>query len=131
MAGRGSRRPGGPGSTRRGTRSSPCCGSSGRRGGWPAGTRSSGPSGARTGSTLPRRDQLAVRRLLDGWDAHVALDGTLRPWEAGETLPAQTHDIWVREHPGGPWRFQLMLDETDGEQWVCRRAPASAARSPG
>ncbi|WP_165970080.1 nucleotidyltransferase domain-containing protein [Nonomuraea terrae] len=72
---------------------------------------------------LPRRDQLAVRRLLDGWDAHVALDGTLRPWEAGETLPARAHDIWVREHPGGPWRFQLMLDEIDGEQWVYRRDP--------
>ncbi|PZG05054.1 nucleotidyltransferase domain-containing protein [Nonomuraea aridisoli] len=70
---------------------------------------------------LPRRDQLAARRLLDGWDPHVALDGTLRPWEAGETLAAQAHDIWVRERPGGPWRFQLMLDETDGGQWVYRR----------
>ncbi|MFC4058926.1 nucleotidyltransferase domain-containing protein [Planomonospora corallina] len=69
-----------------------------------------------------RRDQRAVRRLLAGWDYHVAdPPGTLRPWPVDETLPDRAHDIWVREHPGGPWRFQLMLDEADGDTWVYRR----------
>ncbi|WP_043622653.1 nucleotidyltransferase domain-containing protein [Nonomuraea candida] len=73
---------------------------------------------------LPRRDQLAVRRLLVGWDVHVAgVAETTLPWPVGETLPRRAHDIWVRERPGGPWRFQLMLDETDGEEWVYRRDP--------
>ncbi|GAA3119498.1 hypothetical protein GCM10010466_07910 [Planomonospora alba] len=69
-----------------------------------------------------RRDQRAVRRLLSGWDCHVAdPPGTLRPWPVDETLPDRAHDVWVREHPGGPWRFQLMLDEADGDTWVYRR----------
>ncbi|MGN9842029.1 nucleotidyltransferase domain-containing protein [Nonomuraea sp. H19] len=71
-----------------------------------------------------RRDQLAARRLLSGWDPHVAgVPGGLRPWEPEEVLPEEAHDIWVREHPDGPWRFQLMLDEADGDDWVYRRDP--------
>ncbi|GAB2482933.1 hypothetical protein GCM10027187_58150 [Streptosporangium sandarakinum] len=71
---------------------------------------------------LLRRDQHATRRMLAGWDCHVAdPPGTLRPWPVGETLPARAHDVWVREHAGGPWRFQLMLDESDGDEWVYRR----------
>ncbi|GAA3080071.1 nucleotidyltransferase domain-containing protein [Streptosporangium carneum] len=71
---------------------------------------------------LLRRDQLAARRLLADWDCHVAdPPGTLRPWPVGETLPARAHDIWVRERADGPWRFQLMLDEADGDEWVYRR----------
>ncbi|MFF0309980.1 nucleotidyltransferase domain-containing protein [Streptosporangium sp. NPDC004379] len=71
---------------------------------------------------LLRRDQHAIRRVLSGWDCHVAdPPGTLRPWPVGETLPVDAHDVWVREHAGGPWRFQLMLDESDGDEWVYRR----------
>ncbi|PZG52084.1 amino acid transporter [Spongiactinospora gelatinilytica] len=73
---------------------------------------------------LLRRDQLAVRRLLHDWDVHAAVvPRTLRPWALEEVLPESAHDIWVREHPEGPWRFQLMLDEADGEEWVYRRDP--------
>ncbi|WP_055483843.1 nucleotidyltransferase domain-containing protein [Sphaerimonospora mesophila] len=70
-----------------------------------------------------RRDQQAVRALLAGWDVHAADPPGLRPWPMDEVLPGHVHDIWVREHPGGPWRFQLMLDEADGEMWVYRRDP--------
>lgn len=74
--------------------------------------------------TVLRRDQQAVRALLAGWDVHVAdPPGRLRPWPVGQVLPEHVHDIWVREHPGGPWRFQVMLDEADGELWVYRRDP--------
>ncbi|MGW0807947.1 nucleotidyltransferase domain-containing protein [Nonomuraea sp. NPDC002799] len=75
---------------------------------------------------LLRRDQLVVRRLLDGWDVHVSVPGApsvLRPWALDEVLPERAHDIWVREHPDGPWRFQLMLDEADEEEWIYRRDP--------
>ncbi|YCK40441.1 nucleotidyltransferase domain-containing protein [Actinomadura sp. ATCC 39365] len=73
---------------------------------------------------LLRRDQLAVRRLLTGWDVHAAITpGTLRPWPVDELLPASAHDIWVRDHPDAPWRFQLMLDEAAGDEWIYRRDP--------
>ncbi|MEV6865530.1 amino acid transporter [Streptosporangium subroseum] len=71
---------------------------------------------------LLRRDQLAARHLLADWDCHAAdPPGMLRPWPIDEVLPGEVHDIWVREHAGGPWRFQLMLDEADGDEWVYRR----------
>ncbi|SEH01167.1 hypothetical protein SAMN05444920_11997 [Nonomuraea solani] len=72
---------------------------------------------------LLRRDQLGARRLLDGWDVHVAISGNLRPWALDEVLPEQARHIWVREQPDGPWRFQLMLDEADGQEWIYRRDP--------
>ncbi|GLW26474.1 hypothetical protein Mame01_65160 [Microbispora amethystogenes] len=69
-----------------------------------------------------RRDQLSVRALLADWDVHAAdPPGTLRPWPVGEALPDHVHDIWVREHSDGPWRFQVMLDEAEDDVWVYRR----------
>jgi hypothetical protein len=69
-----------------------------------------------------RRDHLAVRAFLAGWDCHAAdPPGTLRPWPLGEVLPPHVHDIWVREPGGSAWRFQLMLDESEGGTWIYRR----------
>lgn len=71
---------------------------------------------------LLRRDQQQVHQVLDGWDNQAAdPPGTLRPWHAEEWLPAGVHDIWCREHPDGPWRIQVMLDESDGDEWRSRR----------
>ena len=69
-----------------------------------------------------RDGQAAVRRHLATWDPWCAdPPGTLRPWPVGETLPQSVHDVWVRERPGGPWRFQLVIDERYGDTWVFRR----------
>ncbi|MBE1605254.1 nucleotidyltransferase domain-containing protein [Actinopolymorpha pittospori] len=71
---------------------------------------------------LLRRDQQKVHEVLAGWDIQAAdPPGTLRPWPADEWLPAEAHDIWCREHPDGPWRIQVMLDEADGDEWTSRR----------
>jgi hypothetical protein len=73
---------------------------------------------------LLRPDQLAVQRLLPGWEWWAAdPPGTLRPWQPGEILPPHVHDIWCRPGPDEPWRLQFMLDETDGADWVSRRDP--------
>lgn len=69
-----------------------------------------------------RRDQAELRTALDGWDVHAAdPPGHLRPWPVGEELPSSVHDIWVRGSTTGAWRFQFMLDESDGAEWVFRR----------
>jgi hypothetical protein len=71
---------------------------------------------------LLRRDQLAVQEALPGWEWWAAEPpGSLRRWRAGEALPAAVHDIWCRDRPDGPWRLQVMLDESDGDEWVSRR----------
>lgn len=68
-----------------------------------------------------RRDQAAVRAHLREWDPHVAdPPGTLRPWTSDV---ATAHDVWCRRTPGEPWAFQVMLEESDGDDWVYRRDP--------
>jgi hypothetical protein len=69
-----------------------------------------------------RRDQLAVRDHLAGWDVHMAdPPGTLRPWPVGEMLPDHAHDVWCRPEPSAPWALQLMLDRAEADVWVYRR----------
>ena len=71
---------------------------------------------------LLRPDQLAVQRLLPGWEWWAAdPPGTLRPWLPGEILPPDVHDIWCRPGADEPWRLQFMLDETEGLDWYSRR----------
>lgn len=73
---------------------------------------------------LLRRDQLTAQHVLAGWEWWAAdPPGVLRPWQPGETLPASVHDIWCRPTAAHPWRIQLMLDESSGEDWVSRRDP--------
>jgi hypothetical protein len=69
-----------------------------------------------------RRDQLAVQRALPGWDWQAAdPPGQLRPWWPGEVLPPGVGDLWCRPGPGDPWRIEIVLDESDGADWVSRR----------
>lgn len=73
-------------------------------------------------AALTRANQATLRNALANWDVHVAdPPGTLRPWPLGELLQPTVHDIWVRRDDRGPWKFQLMLDEQDGNDWVFRR----------
>lgn len=76
-----------------------------------------------------RRDQHAVRALLGAWDAQAALppprDETwpFRPWRRDEALDLAIHDVWCRPTAIEPWALQLMIGDTDGEQWQFRRMP--------
>jgi aminoglycoside-2''-adenylyltransferase len=77
-----------------------------------------------------RRDQLAVRALLGGWDVQAALPlprdeaWPFRPWRLGETLDPAIHDIWCRPSPAEPWALQLMIADSRDDQWLSRRHPA-------
>jgi hypothetical protein len=69
-----------------------------------------------------RDDHLAVQRHLAGWDFHAAdPPGTLRHWAEGEILKPTVHDVWCRRSPSSSWSLQLMIDETENDQWVYRR----------
>lgn len=73
---------------------------------------------------LLRRDQHLAHRALDGWELWAAdPPGSLRPWERGEVLPAGVHDIWCRPAGATGWRVQIMLEESEGGEWVSRRDP--------
>jgi len=68
-----------------------------------------------------RRDQLELRRALGGWQLHVARGGQLWPWPEGSEVPPDANSLWCRTGDGRPWRFQVMLADSDGERWVYRR----------
>ena len=71
-----------------------------------------------------RPDIAAVRRAVPTWDLHLAdPPGTLRPWAADEELPDRVIDIWCRRTTSDPWQLQLMVNDTDGPDWVYRRDP--------
>jgi hypothetical protein len=71
---------------------------------------------------LLRSDQLAFQQHLAGWDLHAAdPPGALRPWAEGELLSSEIHDVWCRRSPASPWALQLMIDDTEDDQWVYRR----------
>jgi hypothetical protein len=69
-----------------------------------------------------REDALAIQHDLGEWDLHLASreDG-VRTWEPRAGLPHDVGDIWIREPDGGPWRFQLMLNPSEGQDWICKR----------
>ena len=71
-----------------------------------------------------RRDQLAVREVLAGWELWAAdPPGTLRAWLPGEVLGPSVHDVWCRPDAGAAWQLQVMLDSSSGGFWVSRRNP--------
>jgi hypothetical protein len=68
-----------------------------------------------------RRDQAAFRDALAKWDVQIAHAGELTPWKRGETITkGEDHEIWARETPDGPWRLELLLEESEGTRWMYR-----------
>lgn len=69
-----------------------------------------------------RKDQGRVQSLLADQELFVVdPPGQLRPWLPGEVLVPPLYNIWVRAHVDAPWSIQLMIQDTEGEEWVFRR----------
>jgi hypothetical protein len=73
---------------------------------------------------IRRDDQLEVQSYLSGWDLHKTQQPGLKPWPSGEFQTSPVNDIWCRRTKDSPWQLQLMLLDTDGDQWVFKRDPA-------
>jgi hypothetical protein len=61
-------------------------------------------------------DDIDVAVLRDHWPSVVA---ALPGWEFREG----EHEVWGRQHPGGPWNVEFLLEERSGQEWVYRRHP--------
>ena len=70
-----------------------------------------------------RRDQQAFREALEKWDVRIAHAGEFIRWKRGETLKPEHHEIWARETPTGPWRIEVLFEESEGKRWAYRRNP--------
>jgi hypothetical protein len=62
--------------------------------------------------------ETVVARLADGFDVRFASGGRL--YRPGEPAPT-THNLWVRERTGGPWRWQVNGEPVDDTTWRYRR----------
>jgi hypothetical protein len=73
---------------------------------------------------LFRENQAHVHSWLPDWCLYAAdPPGTLRLWNAPEWLPYGIHDIWCHHANASAWQLQMMLIESDGDEWVSRRHP--------
>ena len=68
-----------------------------------------------------RADQTRVFAALRGFELHAAQHGELRRLGEGETAPPGANSVWCRAGSGEPWRFELLLDSSEGSDWVFRR----------
>lgn len=70
-----------------------------------------------------REEQAVVYAALAGeWTLYKADQGTLSLWEEGEYLHS-VGDVWASKGPEAPFAFQIMLADTEQDNWVYRREP--------
>ena len=71
-----------------------------------------------------RKDQLIMQEYLQDWQLFKTHQPNLALWPVGEYLHSPVNSIWVRQGEGEPWVFEIMLMETEGDEWVYRRLPS-------
>ena len=73
-----------------------------------------------------RRDQLALQQHFAGYTMKKAAGGELSDWPRGESLKLPVHEIHLFERGGEKAVLEILLNETDGRNWLYRRNPAVA-----
>lgn len=70
-----------------------------------------------------RRDLQEVLGVFGAWEVFTAKDGALEPLKTGTRPPGDVHSLWCRPNATAPWMLELMLDESEDDMWLFRRAP--------
>ena len=68
-----------------------------------------------------RRDQLALQNHFAGWNFKKASNGALTDWNRNELLKLPIHEIHCFREPSAPPSLEVLLNETDGDEWLYRR----------
>jgi hypothetical protein len=68
-----------------------------------------------------RRDVTGILPALKTWEIFEAKNGTLTRLATGAVPSCTVNSLWCRQSSNGPWTMELMLDDSDGENWVYRR----------
>lgn len=68
------------------------------------------------------RDEQRVlyQSLKENWVLYKAQNGKLIPWEDGEFLTS-INDVWVSRNIDAPWSFQIMIVNSENNEWIYRR----------
>jgi hypothetical protein len=70
---------------------------------------------------LRRLDALRAIAALGGWEFFEAKDGSLSRLAPGLAPRAEVNCLWGRRLGEPHWELELMLDDSDGGDWVFRR----------
>jgi hypothetical protein len=73
-----------------------------------------------------RGDEVALRDVLAGWEIAIVHDGAFLPW-GGAPLDPPMHQFWTRRDAAGPWDLEVLLEDHDDTEWLCRRDHRVAA----
>jgi len=68
-----------------------------------------------------RQDQIVLQDYLNGWVLKKAVNGTLPIWNRGERLELPIHEIHCFKEAAEPPSLEVLLNETDGDDWLFRR----------
>jgi len=68
-----------------------------------------------------RQDQIALQNYLDGWVLKKAVNGKLSVWNRDERLELPIHEIHCFKETAEPQSLEVLLNETDGDEWLYRR----------
>jgi hypothetical protein len=58
---------------------------------------------------------------LHGWEVAIAHDGTLEPFSEERLGDALVHTLWCRPLNSPSWRFEILMEQQDEDDWVFRR----------
>lgn len=70
--------------------------------------------------TMLGADYPGLSALRGAFDVYVVDDGTLLRWH-GEPLREEHHQFWVSRANDDAWAFEVLLERTDGDDWLYRR----------
>jgi hypothetical protein len=73
---------------------------------------------------LLRRDVAEIHSVLCGWAFFEARSGNLYRLDRNEQPHPEVSSLWCRPANSRDWSLELMLDDSDGDDWVFRRRPA-------
>jgi hypothetical protein len=68
-----------------------------------------------------RKDQLALHDYLAGWLLQKIVEGRQVVWELDEWLELPTHEIHCVNETAHPPRIEVLLNESNGTEWLYRR----------
>jgi hypothetical protein len=68
-----------------------------------------------------RKDQLALHNYLKGWRLQKVVQGKLMAWHEDESLELPIHEIHGFNEASDPQQIEVLLNETDGNEWIYRR----------
>jgi hypothetical protein len=73
---------------------------------------------------LRRADVPRVTATLPGWEFYEAQDGSLSRLAPGTAPRRAVNCLWGRRAGEPHWELELMLDDSDGTDWIFRREPS-------